>query len=915
MSLFARIRSWSRSVTHPSAVHRDMDDELRFHVDSYIEDLVRSGVSLVEATRRARIEFGSADAHKEAMRLSLGLRFWDDLRSDLHYAVRMLRKAPSFTIIAVLSLTLGIGVNTTIFTLAKQILLDRLSVPRPDQLRLLNWISQRKSAVHSMWGEWDDVNGQVTSTSFSYPVYQHLRAANHQLSDLFAFKDLGRMNVTVDGNAEVVQGEMISGNYYEQLDVRPQLGRAIQPYDDQSGSTPVVVISDGFWARRFDRSPSVIGKTVLLNLTNVTIVGVNPPHFTGAKSVQASPDVFMPFSLQPLVLPRERDGSLLTSTRRWWMQIMARTKPSVSETAAAAELDLALKDAVRSTMNPKPEEALPNIRLGDGSRGMNEAARSFAKPIYVLFALVGFVLLLACANIANLLLARSATRQREMSVRLALGATRRRVLRQVLTESLLLSLLGGLGGLIVGYLGSSAIPHMVTNAWEQVEILPAFDWTIFAFNFALAVVTGLLFGLAPAWQATRTQVNTGLKDNAQTATRRRHGYAGKTIVGFQIALSTLLVLGAAVFLRTLLNLGSVNPGFDTRDLVLFELQPPESRYPAGKNALLYRDIESRLTTIPGVESVSASAAALLSNSTSNDDFAPTGQTPVPGKEQVAWDNAVGDAFFSTYRIPILIGRAFNSTDTETSLKVAVVNQALVKAFFPNENPIGKNFTTSGPDNTKVLFQIVGLCADAHYGNLRTEPPPTFYMSYRQAPDISWGMSFQVKTHTPRASITPSLRTAVQSVDRDLPLVDVRTQQEQVNAILQQERIFATLTSAFGVLALTLACIGIYGIMSYTVARRTNEIGIRFALGARTRQVLTMVLMETSWLAIVGVIIGLVAGLGLIRLIRTMLYGLRPFDPVSLVIAGVLLLAVSLFAGFVPARRASKVQPMEALRHE
>jgi predicted permease len=725
MSLFARIRSWSRSVTHESQLHREMDEELRFHVDSYIEDLVRSGVSLAEATRRARIEFGSADAHKEAMRVSLGLRLWDDLRSDLHYAVRVLRKAPSFTIIAVLSLTLGIGVNTTIFTLAKQILLDRLSVPYPDQLRLLNWISQRKSAVHSMWGDWDNTNGQITSTSLSYPVYQHLRAANHQLFDLFAFKDVGRMNVTVDGNAEVVQGEMVSGNYYEQLDVRPQLGRAIQPYDDQSGSTPVVVISDGFWARRFGRSPPVIGKSVLLNLTNVTIVGVNPPHFTGAKSVQTSPDVFMTFSLQPLVLPRNPDGSLLTSTRRWWMLIMARTKPGVSETAAAAELDLALKDAVRSTMNPKSEEALPNIRLGDGSRGMNEAGRAFAKPIYVLFALVGFVLLLACANIANLLLARSTARQREMSVRLALGATRRRVLRQVLTESLLLSFLGGLSGLIVGYLGSTSFPHLVTNPWDAPTSAPAFDWHIFAYTAALSILTGVVVGIAPAWHATRTDVNTSLKDNAQTSTRRRHGYAGKSIVGFQIALSTLLVLGAAVFLRTLLNLGSVNPGFDTRDLVLFELQPPESRYPAGKNALLYRDIEAPLASIPGVESVSSSAAALLSNSTSDDDFAPTGQTPVPGKEQVAWDNAVGDAFFSTYRIPILAGRAFNSTDTESSLKVAVVNEALVKEFFPNENPVGKTFTTSGPNNTKILFQIVGFALTPTMATSAPSPLPRF----------------------------------------------------------------------------------------------------------------------------------------------------------------------------------------------
>ncbi len=916
MSLLARARSWFHAVTHASQIDREMDEELRFHVESYIEDLVRSGVSLPEATRRARIEFGSTDAHKEAMRLSLGLRLWDELRADLRFGLRMLRKSPTFTVIALLSLTIGIGVNTTIFTLAKQILLDRLSVPHPEELRLLHWVAPRHNAIHSIWGDYDKDGGLSTSTSFSYPVYRQLRQHNHQLSDLFAFKDVGRMNVTIDGNAEVVQGEMVSGNFYSSLGVHPQLGRVLAPYDDDKpGASPVVVISDGFWTRRFGRSPSVIGKTILLNLTNVTIVGVNPPRFTGARSVQSSPEVFLPFSLQPLVAPNARFGSLLNNSRFWWMQVMARSRPGISDASARAELDLALKDAVRSTMNPKPDEALPDLRIADGSRGLNESSRMFARPVYVLMALVGFVLLLACANIANLLLARASVRQREISVRLALGATRRRILRQVLTESLLLSLLGGLGGLLVGYFGRNAIPGLVTNPWDAPMAAASFDWRVFAFNAALSILTGVLFGLAPAWQATRTQVNSGLKDNAQTATRRRRGYAGKAIVGFQIALSSLLVLGAGVFLRTLVNLSSVDPGFDTRNLVLFGMQPPESRYPNGKDVLLYRDIEQRLAAIPGVESVAASSIPLLSQSTSDDDFVPTGQKPAPGKEESADDNAVGDDFFATLRIPILAGRAFNSHDTQTSLKVAVVNQALARKFFPNQNPIGKTFETGDSHDGKLLFQIVGVCGDTHYADLRNDPPPTFYLSYRQAPDISWGMSFTVKTRASRTSIAPSLRQAVRSVDRDLPLVDIRSQQEQIDSLLQQERIFASLTAGFGMIALILACIGIYGIMSYTVARRTNEIGIRLALGARTRQVLAMVLVETSWLAVAGVVVGIGAGLLLIRLIRSMLYGVRAYDPVSVAGAAGLLLGVSLLAGYVPARRASRVQPVEALRHE
>jgi predicted permease len=916
MKLIHRTRSWFRSVSHDSQLQREMDDELRFHLQSFIEDLVKSGVSPQEAARRARIEFGSADAHKEAMRVSLGLSLWDQLGADLRYAVRMLKKSRSFTAIALLSLTLGIGANTTIFTLAKHLMMDRLNVPHNEQLRLLNWISPKQGAVHSLWGDWDSENGGNTSTSFSYPVYEYLREHNHQLSDLFAFKNLGRANVTIDGAAEVVQADVVSGNFYSQLGVLPQVGRAIEADDDKVGAAPVAVISDGFWARRFGRSPAVIGKTITVNLTPVTIVGVNPKGFTGAKSVQESSEIFLPFSVQPQVAPDHRFGSLLSNTRLWWMQIMARTKPGGNDELARAELDTALKDAVRATMNPKKEEALPTLRVRDGSRGLNEMGRSFAQPMYVLMALVGFVLLLACANVANLLLARTSARQREMSVRLALGATRQRVLRQVLTESILLSTLGGLGGLILGYFGRFAIPHLITNAWEAPMPAAPFDWKVFGFNVGLSLLTGILFGIAPAWQATRAEVNTSLKDTAQHATRRRKGYGGKAVVGFQIALSTVLVLGSGIFLRTLVNLSSVDPGFETKNLVLFEMQLPKSRYTPGKDVLLYRDLEQRVAAVPGVEHVGLSSVALLAHSLSNDDFVPTGQKPEPGKEQVADDNAVNDDFFATMHIPILTGRAFNAGDTQTSQKVAVVNQALVKQFWPpTENPVGKTFETTDNHDQKVLFTIVGVCGDTHYDDLRKDPPPTFFMSYRQASDISWGMTFEVKTRQSRAAITPLLREAVRSVDHDLPLTNVRTQDEQIDDLLRQERMFATITGAFGIVALVLACIGIYGIMSYNVARRTNEIGIRLALGARAQQVLAMVLREASWLAVAGVVVGLVAGLALVRLIRTMLYGLKPWDPVSVIAAAGLLVAVSLVAGYVPARRASKVEPMVALRHE
>jgi predicted permease len=913
--------SWVRAVVsrlaamfRRRALDREMDEELRSHLEFAAEENRRRGMNDEEARRKAMRDFGGVTQVRETVRLREGVLWVENLRRDVAYALRMLKKSPGFAAIAIGSLALGIGANTAIFSIAKQALLDRLNVPHAGELRLFAWRSKRDSAVHSSWGNWDKTANGVTSTSFSYPVYQLLRKQNHELADLFAFKNLGRVNVTVDGEAEVVQGDLVSGNFYQQMEVQPQLGRAIGPADDDKpGGSPVAVISDGYWTRRFNRSTSVIGKTILVNLVNVTVVGVNPRGFTGAKGTQSSPEIFLPFSMQPLVYPYRTEASLLTSDKVWWMQIMARAKPGVDEAKARAALDVALKSAVRATMTVKPEESVPDLLLTDGSRGMNEASRQMGRPLFVLMSLVGLVVLLACANMANLLLARSSARQREMSVRMALGAGRARILRQVLTESLLLAVLGGLVGLVVGYFGRNAILAMFSSPADPMELQGSFSWGVFGFNAALSVVTGILFGVGPAVQATRTQVTSTLKDAAQTTTRRRKGFAGRAIVGFQVALSTLLVVVAGVFLRTIINLSRVDPGFDPRNIVLFELRPPVSEYPDAKEAVLFRQIIERLSAVPGVVSVSPTSVAPLSHSYENDDFTPVGRKQ--GHDDSVYNSTVGDEYFATFRIPMVAGRGFAETDTETSPKVAVVNQALVKQFFPNQNPIGKSFTTSDIKDKKLVYQIVGVCADTRYGSLREDPPPIFYLDYRQSPEIDWGMTFAVKTRTARAGITPSLRRAVQSVDRNLPLTDVRTQEEQIDALLMNERIFADLTAGFGVLALTLACIGIYGLMAYAVSRRTNEIGIRMALGAQSEQVLRMVLGEAVWMTGVGLVIGLGGALALGRLIASQLYGLKAWDPATLVVAATLLIAVALGASWIPARRAAAVDPSRALRAE
>jgi predicted permease len=918
----SQLRSYLNSLLHRDSVESAIETELRTHIELRAEDLQCTGLTPAEALRRARIEFGHVDTHKADIRSSLGLRLLDELRADLRYAIRMLRRNPGFTLIAIASLALGIGANTIIFTLAKGVLLDRLAVPQPNQLRILAFARDRHSPLHSFWGDYYKTpDGRSITHSFSYPVYQLMRQQNRAkpvLDDLFAFKELGdydRLTVTVDGHADTVTGQLVSGNFYQQLGVQPALGRAIQPSDDAApGSGPVAVISDGLWARLFGRSPSIIGKTIQLNLIPITIVGVNPPGFTGAASVQISPDVFLPFSTQPTLIP-DRKGSLLEDRNLWWMSIMGRARPGISDEAVRAAFALWLEQDIRATVPVAKDASMPTFDIESGSQGLAATTRNYSTPVYVLSVLTGFVLLLACANLANLLLARSAARQREMSVRLALGASRSRVLRQVLTESLLLSSLGGIAGFVLGYLGRNIIPHLLSSAWRPAPFNARFDLRIFAFTATVSILTGILFGLAPAWQATRTDVNTALKDAASSATRRRKGLAGKSIVVFQIALSMLLVVGAGLFARTLINLNTTSLGFDPHNLLLFSIQAPPARYPAPQDIALHQRIEERLAQVPGVQSVTLIENPLLAHNVSNTSFQPTDQPKLTGDNQYREVNGVGRTFFETYRIPILHGRTFGPTDTATSPLVAVINQSLAHSAYPNIDPVGKTFTTElHQGDHEAIYQIIGVSADAKYDRLQADSPPTFYTLYRQAKEEQF-IAYTVKTQLSPAAILPALRSAVQSIDKDLPLRDIRTQTEQIEASISQQRLFATLTASFGILALILACIGIYGIMAYNVARRTSEIGVRMALGARARQVLFMVLRESSSLAILGIATGLIAATVLTRFVGSMLYGLKPSDPTTLIAATLILLAIAIAAAYGPARRASRIDPMQALRHE
>ncbi len=910
--ILAPPQSWFRAVAQRDRIEHEMDAELADHLERLTDDLIRAGHSPTDAARRARIALGPALAHKEEMRASLGLRWWDSLGADLRYGARMLKKNPGLTAIAALSLALAIGANTTIFSIAKSMLYDRLGVPHPEQLRMLEWSGSGDIGIHSMWGEWDNSPGRETlSSAFSYPVYQQLRAHNQVMEGLFAFKR-DSMNATIRGTARRVLAELVSGNYYAEMGVRPELGRGIQPSDDAvPGAGAVVVISEGLWEREFGRSPAVLGQTITLNEAVLTIVGVNPRGFTSAHDVQVSTDVFVPLSMMPVIDPKG-ETSMLVAPDFWWVSIMGRTKAGVKDLQAQAVLSSQLDAAVRGTMTLKQGDTVPRLVLADGSRGGRFGGSEFEKPVYVLMALTGFVLLLACANIANLLLARGARRQREMSVRLALGAGRARILRQLLTESLLLAALGGLGGIVLGYFCRNAIPRLMTDAWKANALEVHFDWLVFGFTAGVTLATGLLFGLAPAWMAARAEVSSSLKESAQTTTRRRKGLGGKAIVAFQIALSMLLVVGAGLFLRTLFALNSVDPGFRTDHLMLFSVNPPSTRYPAGKDVQLHARLEEAFAAVPGVQAVTATSVVYIGNGMSSDTFLREGESSSQIKHSAEDFNIVGNRFFPTMGIPIIAGRAFGPQDTASSPKVAVINQGLARKRFPNENPIGKLFKAG--DEKSEWVRIVGICADTRYEDLRDAAPPQFFLLYTQQKEIG-SMNYAIRTRMEPAALVPALRRVVQQADRDLPIIDIRTQQEQIDSTMQVERVLASLTAGFGLLALGLACVGIYGIMAYSVANRINEIGIRLALGALPRQVQAMVLREALWMGVVGIGAGLGAALLLARVVKSMLYGLEPTDPASLIGAVTLLALVGLAASWIPARRAAGVQPMEALRQE
>ena len=896
--------------------NREFDDELQAHLQLLTEQYLRQGMPAEEAGLAARRQFGNSslvrERHREARSFLSLSAFWRDVR----FGARQLARNPVFTVIAVSSLGLGIGANTAIFSAAKRVLLDTLPVSNPHELRLLTWVSGHQQPVPQVWGDvWSTDSGGLASNAFSYAVFEQMRKKTGVFRDLIAFKDI-KMTASVDRHPELVSGELVSGGAFDALRVKPILGRLLNSADDAGpGKGPVAMISEGYWAASFGRSQAVLGNSFVVNGVPLTIVGILPAQFTGLQMGSVA-QVFVPLTMQPVVAPRAQllhgDTSLLNNPQAWWIHILVRLRPDVPEARTQSALNLSLRQTAMDTLPKAKNLDQLGLQLVQGDRGVDDLRDQFADPSYLLLALAGLVLLLACVNLANLLLARGAGRQREMSTRLALGASKAQILRQVLTESLLLSSLGGTSGLGLGFFVRNAIPGLLGNSWSGSAIKVVFDWQVLAFAAALSLAAGLLFGMIPAWQAMHINVNRSLKGTGNTTAGRNTRWLGKGLVSTQISLSIVLLIGAGLFVRTLVNLGRTTLGFRSDRLLLFELDPPRTRYSDTQMTMLYRQLEEKIAAIPGVRSVSLSNIAIIGDGSSGTTFHLPGRSAQSNQERVQI-NSVGADFFRTMGIPLLQGRAFTGHDTSSAPTVAVVNQAFARRFFPRENPIGQIFEADS-DDANGPIQIIGIAADTRYAELRAETPPIFYIPYQQQPTASH-MVFEVHTATEPGTVLSQVRASVEVLDRELPMINVRTMTDQLTASLSAERIFANLTAGFGLLALVLASIGIYGIMTYTVSRRNQEIGLRMALGESPASVVWMVLREALGMLAIGLVAGIGCSLALSRFVAAQLFGLRAVDTWTYVAAIALLSAVAVVSSFLPARRASAIDPLTTLRYE
>lgn len=919
MNSFFRKLRW---LTQRGTKEAELRQELQFHMEEEAEQRIGEGWQDENAQWAARRELGNLTTVQERTRAVWGWTFLEQLVQDLRYALRTMLHNRLFTALSLLSLALGIGANTAIYSFMDSILLRALPVANPESLALLNWHSKEPRGIrpnhvmHGMDGEtWADGNG-MSSGIFPFGAFELLQENKSIFSSLFTYCPSDKRTLTIKGQAEVAGGEYVSGDYFRGLEVPPAAGRLIFANDDRVGAPLVVVISMGLSERRFPGAANAVGQTILIDNLPFTVIGVTPPEFFGLDP-EANPDFYLPMHTN-LVLDRTVSWAFTPKTyhdaNHYWVEMMGRLRPGVSLAQAQAAQAPAFHHWVAATAASERElESLPELTVKEAGGGLGTLRRRYSKPLYVLWTMVGLILAIACANTANLLLSRAAARRREMAVRLSIGAGRLRLIRQLLTESVLLALVGGTLGVLLALWGVRILTFLLANGRQNFTLRAELNWHVLVATFALSVLCGAVFGLAPAIQSTRADVMPALKGSraAEPSARVRlvlwHVTLSQGLLVSQIVFSLMMLVAAGLFVRTLSNLQSIQMGFDRENLLLFELNARQSGHRDPEILTFYSELRTRFAAIPGVRNATLSHASLL-GAGRRLDIRVAG-TPAPETRILN----TGPRFFSTMQIPILLGREIDERDRPGSPPVVVANERFTNIHFGKENPLGRRVTLGGPHPREM--EIVGVAANAHYGRLKDDTQPVLYIPYNQGDPPVQQMVYALRTAGDPLSYVKTVRETVHQADARIPVMKVMTQAVEIDRSMNQEIIFARLCTGFAALALVIVSVGLYGTMAYAAARRTGEIGIRIALGAQRGAVVRMILRQVFLLAAVGLAIGLPAALGASRLVESFLFGIKANDPLALTSAVAILLGAALLAGYMPARKASRIDPIAALRHE
>ena len=879
------------NVLRSTRVSADIDREMAFHIAERADDLMARGMSEADARREARRQFGNRTVQKERTRDADVMTWLESLAADVRYALRALRASPGFALVTILSLGLGIGANTAIFSLINAVVLRTLPVVRPEEL------------VQITIG--DALGGSVLTN----PIWEQVRDRQDAFSGVFAYGGVS-LDLTSGGEVRRAQGDWVSGDYFSTLGLRPALGRLITRADDFRGCPPVAVLGYGFWKSEFGGSPTIIGKTISLDRKAHTIVGVTDPSFHGV-NVGESIQVYVPLCLRP--------G--LDARSNWFLHIIGRPKSGLTTEQVAPRLAAIAPSVFEATVpqhwgaTEKADYLTNKLGVRSAPTGLSFVRREYQRSLTVLMVVVALVLLIACANVANLLLARAAVRGREMAIRLAIGAARRRLIRQLLTESVLLAGLGAVVGVVVARWGSALLVGALSRGSFPVFLDLTLDVRVLAFTLSVAVATGILFGLAPAWRATRIDPQAALKTNGRGVVEGHSRFTiGKALVVGQIALSLVLVIGAGLLLGSFRNLTTLDPGFRRDGVLLVSVSLRNSGYPADSYGAVHSELLARFRALPGVEAAGASQMTPISGSAWNDNIKVDGYAQKSAGDGLVYFNEVTDGFFAAMGTPLLAGRDFNETDRPASRPVAIVNETMARKFFNGRSPLGDHYRLVQHDSMSAPIEIIGVVKDAKYRELREETLPTIYLPVAQDAKATPYANYELRTSGPVSALAPAVKAMVAEVNRSIAL-ELTPLSEQLDSSLTRERLLATLSGFFGALALLLAMVGLYGTLSYNVARRRNEIGIRIALGAAQGRVIRLVLGEVTRTVLIGVALGLVAALASTRWVGSFLYGLSPSDPATVVGAAVTLACVALAAGALPAWRAARVEPIAALRDE